>query len=115
MQKIVTLSTTEAEYVAITEANKEMIWLQNLLKELGRKQSCSILFCDSQSAIYLAKNPIFHARTKHIQLRYYFIRVLLEDGSLSLEKIQDSKNSADMLPKTATAEKLRLYMASIGL
>ena len=115
LQKIVAFSTTEAEYVAITEASKEMIWLQNLLKELGREQSCSVLFCDSQSAIHLAKNPMFHARTKHIQLRYHFIRVLLEDGSLSSEKIQGSKNPADMLTKMITAEKLGLCMASINL
>ena len=115
LQKIVALSTTEAEYVAITEASKEMIWLQNLLRELGREQSCNVLFYDSQSAIHLAKNPMFHARTKHIQLRYHFIRVLLEDGCLSLEKLQSSKNSADMLTKMVTAEKLRLCIASIDL
>lgn len=58
---------------------------------------------------------MFHARTKNIKLRYHFIKVLLEDDSLLLEKIQDSKNSADILTKVVTTEKLGLYMASIDL
>ena len=66
LQKIVALSTTEAEYVAVTEASKEMVWLQSFLEELGKKQENNILYCDSQSAIHLAKNPSFHSRTKHI-------------------------------------------------
>ncbi|KAE8686500.1 cytochrome P450 71A9-like [Hibiscus syriacus] len=100
LQKIVALSTTEAEYVAVTEASKEMVWLQSFLEELGKKQENNILYCDSQSAIHLAKNPSFHSRTKHIQLRYHFIRSLLEDGILKLEKISGAQNPADMLTKT---------------
>lgn len=66
LQKIVAFSTTEAEYIAITEASKEMIWLQSFLKELGKKQENSVLYSDSQSVIHLANNPVFHSRTKHI-------------------------------------------------
>ncbi|CAH9143473.1 unnamed protein product [Cuscuta epithymum] len=68
LQKIVALSTTEAEYVAITEASKEMVWLQNLLGELGKEYKNSILYSNSQSAIFLANNSAFHKRTKHIRL-----------------------------------------------
>ncbi|KAE8698301.1 hypothetical protein F3Y22_tig00110599pilonHSYRG00009 [Hibiscus syriacus] len=100
LQKIVALSTTEAEYVAVTEASKEMVWLQSFLKELGKKQENNILYWDSQSAIYLAKNPSFYSRTKQIQLRYHFIRSLLEYGILKLEKISGAQNHADMLTKT---------------
>ncbi|KAL5769249.1 hypothetical protein ACOSQ2_016032 [Xanthoceras sorbifolium] len=115
LQKIVALSTTEAEYVAVTEASKEMVWLQSFLGELGKKQEDNVLYCDSQSAIHLAKNPSFHSRTKHIQLRYHFIRSLLEDGILKLEKISGAQNPADMLTKTATTDKLKLCSASVGL
>ena len=115
LQKVVALSTIEAEYVAVTEASKEMIWLQRLLKELGKERENSVLHCDSQSAIYLAKNPIFHSRTKHIQARYHFIRSLLEDGMISLEKISGSQNLADMLTKAVTIDKLKLCATSIGL
>ena len=104
IQKIVALSTTEAEYVAMTEANKEMIWLQGLLTELGFGQEENVLHSDSQSAIHLAKNSAFHSRTKHIGLRYHFIRSLLEDGVLTLKKIQGSKNPTDMLTKTVTID-----------
>ena len=115
VQRIVALSTTEVEYVAVTEASKEMIWLQGLFTDLGLKQVKNILFSDNQSAIHLAKNSTFHSRTKHIGLRYHFIRSLLEDGVLILEKIQGSKNPADMLTKTLTREKLELCSTSVGL
>ncbi|KAE8723109.1 Retrovirus-related Pol polyprotein from transposon TNT 1-94 [Hibiscus syriacus] len=115
LQKIVALSTTEAEYVAVTEANKEMVWLQSFLEELGKKQENNILYCDSQSVIHLAKNPSFHSRTKHIQLRYHFIRSLLEDGILKLEKISEAQNPADMLTKTVTTDKLKLCSTSVGM
>ena len=66
LQKIVTFSTTEAEYVVATEAGKEMIWLHDFLDELGKKQEMCILHSDSHSAIFLAKNSIFHSKAKHI-------------------------------------------------
>lgn len=115
LQRIVTLSTTEAEYVAVTEASKELIWLQSLLAELGFKQVLNVLHSDSQSAIHLAKNSAFHSRTKHIGLRYHFIRTLLNEGVLTLVKILGSKNPADMLTKPITIEKLELCSASVGL
>ena len=115
LQKIVALSTTEAEYVAVTEASKEMIWLQGLLDELGFKQENNVLYNDSQSAIHLAKNSAFHSRTKHIGICYHFIRSLLEDEVLTLRKILGSKNPADMLTKTVTIDKLKLCSTSIGL
>ena len=80
LQKVNALSTTKAEYVAVAKASKEMIWLQCFLEELGHKKDASPLHSDSQSVIHLAKNVAFHSRTKHIQLRYHFIRYVLEDG-----------------------------------
>ena len=115
LQKLVALSTTEAEYVAITEASKEMLWLKNFLVELGKTGVEHKLFSDSQSAIHLAKNSMFHSRTKHIQLRYHFIRSLLEDGELTVEKIRGSENPADMLTKMVATDKLMLCATSIGL
>ena len=115
LQKIVALSTTEAEYVAITEAGKEMVWLQSFLEELGKKNEKGILHSDSQSAIFLVKNPTFHSRTKHIQLRYHFIRSLLDSGQLILEKIRGTEDPADMFTKVVTADKLKLCVASVGL
>jgi hypothetical protein len=74
-----------------------------------------VLHSDSQSVIHLAKNSTFHSRTKHIDLRYHFIRLLIQDGVLKLVKIVGSKNPADMLTKLVTTEKLELCVASVGL
>ena len=92
-----------------------MIWLQRFMEELGKKQENNWLYCDSQSAIHLANNSAFHSKTKHIQLRYHFIRSTLEDGQLKLEKIHTSQNPADMLTKGVTREKLSSYLVSVGL
>ena len=110
-----TISTTEAEYVVVTESSKELIWLQSLLAELGFDQVMNVLHSDSQSAIHLAKNSAFHSRTKHIDLRYHFIRSLIEEGVLKLVKIAGSKNPVDMLTKPITTEKLELCAASVSL
>ena len=115
LQKVVSLSTTKVEYVAATEASKEMIWLQRFMGELGKEHDMGTLYSDSQSAIHLAKNSTFHSRTKHIQLKYHFIRSVLEDGELKLEKIHTSQNPADMLTKVVTREKLRICSVSVGL
>ena len=113
LQKVVALSTTEAEYVAATEASKEMIWLQRFMEELGKKQENSRLYCDSQSAIHLEKNSAFHSKNKNIQLRYH--RSTMEDGHLKLEKIHTSQNPADMLTKGVTREKLSFCSVLVGL
>eukprot|EP00253_Pinus_taeda_P008847 PITA_08847 len=115
IESVVALSTTEAEYVAATEASKEMIWLQRFMGELGKEHDKGTLYNDSQSAIHLSKNSAFHSRTKHIQLNYHFIRSVLEDGQLKLEKIHTSQNPADMVTKVVTREKLRTCSVSIGL
>lgn len=80
LQSVVVLSTTEVEYVATTEASKEMIWLQRFLDELGKKKELGSLYIDSQSAIHLAKKSAFHSKTKHVQLKYHFVWSALEDG-----------------------------------
>ena len=85
------------------------------MEELGKKQENNRLYCDSESAIHLAKKSAFHSKTKHIHLRYHFIRSTLEDGHLKLDKIHTSQNLADMLKKGVTREKLSSYSVSIGL
>ncbi|GAA0153795.1 hypothetical protein LIER_11952 [Lithospermum erythrorhizon] len=79
LQRCVALFITEAEYIAITECCKEMLWLKRLFKEVGIEQRQFTILCDSQSAMHLSKNPSFHSRSKHIQIRYHWIRNLLEE------------------------------------
>ena len=85
------------------------------MEELGKKKENSKLYFDSQIAIHLAKNSAFHSKTKHIKLRYHFIRSALEDGHLKLEKIHTSQNLVDMLRKVVTREKMSSHLVSIGL
>ncbi|KAL5705396.1 hypothetical protein ACHQM5_023705 [Ranunculus cassubicifolius] len=82
LQSTVALSTTEAEYMALTEAIKEAIWLQGLMDDLGVWQESLKVRCDNMSAIFLARNHTFHARTKHIDVRYHFVREILEEGEI---------------------------------
>ncbi|KAL0433193.1 UNVERIFIED_CONTAM: Retrovirus-related Pol polyprotein from transposon TNT 1-94 [Sesamum latifolium] len=115
LQSTVALSTTEAEYMAITEAVKEAIWLQGLLGELGIDQKHVTIHCDSQSAIQLAKNQVYHARTKHIDVRYHFVREILEEGGVKIQKIRTTENPADMLTKIVTAIKFKFCLDLINL
>uniref|UniRef100_A0A2N9F8B2 Integrase catalytic domain-containing protein n=1 Tax=Fagus sylvatica TaxID=28930 RepID=A0A2N9F8B2_FAGSY len=107
LQSIVAMSTTEAEYMAVAEAAKEALWLNGLVKELGLNQGGVQMHCDSQSAIYLAKNQVYHARTKHIDVRFHKIRELIVTGDIVLEKVHTSENAADMLTKPVTTAKFK--------
>ena len=98
LQSIVTLSTTEAEYVAATEAVKEAIWLIGLVGELGMQVKESTIYCDSQSAIHLTRNPMYHERTKHIDVRMHFIRDVVALGTVTVKKIPTADNLTNPVP-----------------
>ncbi|GMP38813.1 hypothetical protein CsSME_00009935 [Camellia sinensis var. sinensis] len=107
LQSTVALSTTEAEYMAVTEAFKEAIWLHGLIEDLGIVQKHVEVFCDSQSAICLAKNQVHHARTKHIDVHFHFIREIVNEGDILLQKIGTADNPADMLTKVVSGIKFQ--------
>ena len=107
LQDIVALSTTEAEYIAAVEAAKEAVWLKDLVKELEITQDNVLLHCDSQSAICLAKDPIYHARTKHIDVRYHKLREFVAGGYIQLVKVPTEKNVVDMLTKSLPGVKFK--------
>jgi len=116
MQEIVTLSTTEAEYVAATHAAKEALWLRSFLGDiLGPLNSATTLYCDNQSAIALTKNDQFHARTKHIDIRYHFIRYVIQNGSLCFEYCPTEDMTADMLTKALPSPKAKHFASALGL
>ena len=92
-----------------------MIWLQFFLEELGDSQKDNYLFTDSQSAIHLAKNSALHSKTKHIQLQYHFIRSVLDDRQLKMDKIHINENPTDMFTKVVTTEKLNSSSTLVGL
>lgn len=115
LQKCVALSTTEAEFIAATEASKELLWLKRLVGELGFDQDKYVLFCDNQSAIHLSKNSSFHSRSKHIDVRYHWIREVLSSKQMQLEKVHTDDNGADMLTKVVTREKLEVCRQMAGM
>lgn len=115
LQKCVALSSTEAEYIALTEACKELIWLKEFLQELKWSQEKYAVHCDSQSAIHLSKNSTFHSRSKHIDVRYHWIRQALEEKEVSLQKIHTDDNGADMLTKALPREKTDTCKEVAGL
>ncbi|PON35904.1 hypothetical protein PanWU01x14_332390 [Parasponia andersonii] len=102
-----TLSITEAEYMATTQACKETIWVQKLLEELGYKQKKIPLFCESQSVLHIARNPTFHSKIKHIGVQYHFVREVIEDGSVNMTKIHIKENLADDLTKLINTDKFQ--------
>ena len=99
LQSTVALLTTKVEYMAMTETIKEAIWLQGFLDDLEIEQDQLKINCDSMNDIYLAKNHIYHARTKHIEVMFHFSREILEEGDLVLEKIHTKENAATCLPR----------------
>ena len=115
LQKCVALSTTEAEYIVDTEASKEMVWLKRFLQVLGLHQIEYVIYCDSQSAIDLSKNTMYHARTKHIDVRCHWIREKIEDGSMQVMKIPTSENPSDMLTKVVSRDKFELCKELVGM
>ena len=85
------------------------------LEEFNKKQSEKILYSDSQSAIQLVKNQVYHSKTKHIRRRYCLTRRAVKDGDMFLEKKEGAKNPTDMLTKCVDVGKLRLCKTSVGL
>lgn len=107
LQATIALSTTEAEYMAVTEAVKEAIWLRGLYGELNNHLETTIVFCDSQSAIHLTKDQMFHGRSEHIDIRYHFVRDIISQGDILVQKIGTKDNPADMLTKSLPATKFK--------
>lgn len=121
LQQVVALSTTEAEYISLVEAIKEGLWLRGLTEELGYDQSEVSIGCDSQSAICLAKNNVFHDRTKHVAvskhvaLKMSFARDMIEAGEVEVQKVHTSNNLADMLTKVIPSMKFEQALAELGV
>ena len=109
------LSTIETEYVAAIEACKKALWLGRLVADLGMTDVVPTLHSDSMSAIQLAKNPVFHAKTKHIEVRYHFIRGVVKDKSVDLVKISTDQNPTDLLTKSLSTERFAFLKRLMGV
>ncbi|XP_074357251.1 secreted RxLR effector protein 161-like [Apium graveolens] len=110
-QRCVALSSREAEFMAATAAACQSIWLRNVMQQVtGEQLSPVVLYIDNKSAIDLAKNPVFHGRNKHIDVRYHFIRECIERGEIIVKYVSSECQRADILTKalqTIKFEKMR--------
>lgn len=115
-QKMVTLSTTESEYVAASAATKEIMWIRTLLDDVGCScDKATTLYIDNQSAIRLVKNPEFHKRTKHIDIRYHFIREKVTEGKLVVEYVPTELQRADILTKALPTDRFKRLCTIINV
>ena len=105
-QETISLSSAEAEYRSLRKVVGELVWLSRLLIELDVPYLKPIsIFCDSQYALHIAKNPVFHKRTKHIEVDCHFVRHVLQQGLISLYHISTQDQLADILTKALTGIK----------
>jgi len=117
-QATVALSSTEAEYMALTQAVKESLWLQGILSDLGAEghvPDVKSIYADNQGAIALARNPEFHARTKHINIQYHFIREHIENQEIQLRYCPISEMRADIFTKALPEPSFTKHTLRLGL
>ncbi|KAK8458134.1 hypothetical protein SEVIR_3G313845v4 [Setaria viridis] len=115
-QQVVALSSCEAEYIAASSASTQARWLALLLGDLlGKDVEAVELRVDSKSALALAKNPVFHERSKHIRVKYHFIRGCLEEGSVRANYINTKDQLADLLTKSLGRIKFQELCSRIGM
>jgi Reverse transcriptase (RNA-dependent DNA polymerase) len=115
-QPIVALSTTEAEYIAATHAAKEALWLRAFLADIARPLKNPItIHLDNISAISITKNDEFHPRTKHIDIRYHFIRHATREGLIHVDYVPTDDMAADMFTKALPRHKVAHLNAMVGL
>jgi hypothetical protein len=98
-QNSVALSTTEAEYIAAGHCCAQLLWMRQNLRDYGYKLSKVPLLCDNESAIRMVDNPVEHSRTKHIDIRYHFLRVHQQKGDIEIAHVSTHNQLADIFTK----------------
>ncbi|GJS76552.1 putative ribonuclease H-like domain-containing protein [Tanacetum coccineum] len=114
-QTVVANSTTEAEYVAATSCYGQVLWIQNQMLDYGYNFMNTKIFIDNESTICIVKNPVFHSKTKHIEIRHHFIRDSNEKNLIQMIKIHTDQNVTDLLTKAFDVGKFQYLIASIGM
>jgi len=118
-QAITAQSTTESEYIALADAAKQAIWLRHLLYAVRKPEvygkETTTIYGDNKGSLDLTANPVFHSRTKHIQVRYHAIRDYVERGEIRLQYIQTDEMLADGLTKALDRVKFERMIKGLGL
>ncbi|XP_062020716.1 secreted RxLR effector protein 161-like [Rosa rugosa] len=114
-QNCISLSTAEAEYVAAGSCCTQMLWMKQMLRDYGISKGKLTIFCDNSSAINISKNPVQHSRTKHIDMRYHFIRDLVEKEILELAFVPTEYQLADLFTKPLDNARFESLRSVIGV
>jgi hypothetical protein len=115
-QPTIALSSTEARCRGAAVATCEAIWLKRLLKDLHEEVSDpTVVQCDNLSSIQLAKNPVFHAQTKHIEVHYHFVRERVLSGEVELQHVPTDRQIGDIFTKPLGLDKLRHFSCTLRL
>ena len=114
-QKTVALSSTEAEYMALSDCSRQVVWMHTLLGELGYHLSAIPICGDNQGSIFIASNPVTEKRSKHIDIRYHYIREVINRGLTEVYFIDGDNNPADLLTKNLGSVKFLKFRAMLSL
>ena len=115
-QPVVSRSSTEAEYRALAQATSEAVWIQALLDELKIKLAAApIMWCDNQGAIALAYNPVYHAKTKHVELDIHFIREKVAAKKIVVQFVRSEDQTADILTKPLTFDQFHYLRSKLNV
>lgn len=115
-QYVVALSTTEAEYIAAALCACQCVWLRRVLEKIGVEEKTSTeIMCDNSSTIQLSKNPVFHGKSKHIDVRFHFLRDLVNDGVIKLSYCNSQDQIADIMTKPIKLKQFEKLRGMLGV
>ncbi|GKE67040.1 hypothetical protein Tco_1521201 [Tanacetum coccineum] len=114
-QTVVATSSTKAEYVAAASCCGQVLWIQNQMLDYGYNFMHTMINIDNNSTICIVKNPVSHTKTKHIEIRYHFIRDCYDKKLIQVVKIHTDNNFADLLTKALDVRRFEYLIASIGM
>lgn len=115
-QQVVSLSTTEAEFIAAATSSCQAVWLRRILEAVGRNQtSPTVIYCDNSSTIKLSRNPVMHGRSKHIDVRFHFLRDLTRNETIELQHCSSKEQMADVMTKPLKLEDFVRIRGKLGV
>lgn len=115
-QSVVALSTTEAEYIAAAGCVCQCVWLRRVLEKLGSAENAeTVIMCDNSSTIQLSKHPVFHGKSKHIDVRFHYLRELVNDGVVKLCYCPTEDQIADIFTKPLKLEQFLKLRRMLGV
>ena len=114
-QRTIAHSSTEAEYMAMSDCSRQVVWVRNLLAELGYNVRHIPLSGDNQGSIFIGSNPVTESRSKHIDIRYHYIREVYDKGIVDIFYIDGNDNPADIFTKNLGAVKFLKFRSQLGL